>query len=469
MIPSAPTSGSSCRSRGHAANAALDRCRSAAARRSRPSSSRARAPASCRARVAAAAAMRRAFSMPCCARSRRCCTLLFTTIAAQPPALNGLAAEDDRRAGKVIAREDRGGGGVDVAREQREVLRLRLEADVAAGAAKAAGKDGAVVKHGRWVDVRGSLLGRAKIRSPVGRKQRSPRNRVHRREGSYLTTSRVAMTSLRHFLDELSPGRPLRVPRAAKVRGFAATVILTLALGIGANAAMFGVIDRLMFRPYAYLRDPSTVPPRVPAVDEPREPTNTSWHTEYPRYLDLKRWTRSFNEWSGFATRPMAVGVGDASRERTGRRRQRRRSSGSSTRHRARPLFRRPPRTRRRAAQTSRCSATGSGSRSSAAATCSARRCRSEHPGDDHRRGAQGVRGRGRQRTPRRLHPDHDLRGLPADASEPTEVLHELQLGLDGDDGAPEAGRDRRAGVERPEHRPTSELERRARAWSRRR
>jgi hypothetical protein len=41
--------------------------------------------------------------------------------------------------------------------------------------------------------------------------------------------------------------------------GFAAAVILTLRLGIGANTAMFGVVDRLMFRPYPSLRDPSSV------------------------------------------------------------------------------------------------------------------------------------------------------------------------------------------------------------------
>src|SRR5262245_37354842 len=38
--------------------------------------------------------------------------------------------------------------------------------------------------------------------------------------------------------------------------GYAITVILTLALGLGANAAMFGVVDRLLFRPFAYMRDP---------------------------------------------------------------------------------------------------------------------------------------------------------------------------------------------------------------------
>jgi putative ABC transport system permease protein len=97
--------------------------------------------------------------------------------------------------------------------------------------------------------------------------------------------------------------------------GFTATVILTLGLGIGANAAMFGVIDRLMFRPFPYLRDSGTAH-RVYLQWNDRERTRTDPAFEYTRYLDLRKFTTSFSQFAGFAQRSMAVGVGDAARER---------------------------------------------------------------------------------------------------------------------------------------------------------
>jgi putative ABC transport system permease protein len=98
--------------------------------------------------------------------------------------------------------------------------------------------------------------------------------------------------------------------------GFTATVVLTLGLGIGANAAMFGVIDRLMFRPYPYLRDPSRVH-RVYLQSTDREQTRIFSGFEYTRYLDLMRWTASFSQYAGFAQAMLAVGTGDAARERS--------------------------------------------------------------------------------------------------------------------------------------------------------
>ena len=98
--------------------------------------------------------------------------------------------------------------------------------------------------------------------------------------------------------------------------GFTTTVIATLALGIGANAAMFGVVDRLMFRPFPYLADPETVH-RVYLTTHDRGVDRVqSGGIEYTTYLDIKRFTTSFSKYAGFAHVTLALGNGDAARER---------------------------------------------------------------------------------------------------------------------------------------------------------
>ncbi|MFI5312163.1 MAG: ABC transporter permease [Gemmatimonadales bacterium] len=97
--------------------------------------------------------------------------------------------------------------------------------------------------------------------------------------------------------------------------GFTATVVLTLGLGIGANSAMFGVIDRLMFRPFPYLRDPARVH-RVYLQNTSRGRVLTRSTFPYTRYLDLKRFSSSFSQYAGFTEWRLAVGTGDEARER---------------------------------------------------------------------------------------------------------------------------------------------------------
>ena len=95
--------------------------------------------------------------------------------------------------------------------------------------------------------------------------------------------------------------------------GFTAAVVVTLGLGIGANAAMFGVIDRLMFRPLDYMRDPASVRRVYLQTSYPRHFTNTVF--PYTRYLDFQKMTNSFSGFAAFTQNIAVVGVGDEARE----------------------------------------------------------------------------------------------------------------------------------------------------------
>jgi putative ABC transport system permease protein len=95
--------------------------------------------------------------------------------------------------------------------------------------------------------------------------------------------------------------------------GFTATVIITLGLGIGANAAMFAVIDRLMFRPFPHMRDPGSVH-RVyvqTTINGRRNPNST---IPFARYLDLTASARSFSEVAAVSEWRLGIGVGENTR-----------------------------------------------------------------------------------------------------------------------------------------------------------
>jgi putative ABC transport system permease protein len=97
--------------------------------------------------------------------------------------------------------------------------------------------------------------------------------------------------------------------------GFTAGVVLTIALGIGANAAMFGIVDRMLFRPPPMMVDPSTVHrPYGSTIFRGKESTRNMGN-QYAMYRDIANWTSSFSAVAGFTERKLAVGIGDAARE----------------------------------------------------------------------------------------------------------------------------------------------------------
>lgn len=96
--------------------------------------------------------------------------------------------------------------------------------------------------------------------------------------------------------------------------GFTAAVVLTLGLGIGANAAMFGIVDRLLFRAPSYMKDPDRVH-RVYLVRTFDNKENFGSYFHYTRFKDLERWSSSFDATAAMSDPQIAVGTGEDARE----------------------------------------------------------------------------------------------------------------------------------------------------------
>ncbi|HTR21616.1 MAG TPA: ABC transporter permease [Gemmatimonadales bacterium] len=94
--------------------------------------------------------------------------------------------------------------------------------------------------------------------------------------------------------------------------------VLTLGLGIGANTAMFGVVDRLFFRPPALVSDPD----RIVGIEVTRTvpPFGTFTHSiaEYPKFVAIRSHARSFSQMAAWAGGGFSLGVGEGAQRVTG-------------------------------------------------------------------------------------------------------------------------------------------------------
>ncbi|HLW54091.1 MAG TPA: ABC transporter permease [Candidatus Angelobacter sp.] len=97
--------------------------------------------------------------------------------------------------------------------------------------------------------------------------------------------------------------------RLQKTPGFSAVAIITLALGIGANTAIFTVIDAVLLRPLPY-RDPG----RLVLLAE-RWPTFPNLSVSYENYMDWRNQNHSFSSVGAVRSTGMTLtGSGDPER-----------------------------------------------------------------------------------------------------------------------------------------------------------
>jgi predicted permease len=92
--------------------------------------------------------------------------------------------------------------------------------------------------------------------------------------------------------------------------GFTALVTGTLALGIAANATMFGIVDRLLLRPPEYLRDADRVGRVYLAYTNRSGQREPYHHLTYLQYRELDAGARAADRAAAFFTTEVLVGEG---------------------------------------------------------------------------------------------------------------------------------------------------------------
>src|SRR5215467_13210968 len=97
--------------------------------------------------------------------------------------------------------------------------------------------------------------------------------------------------------------------------GFSIVAILTLALGIGANTAIFSVVYAALLRqlPYLHPNRLITLSEERPQEGKAAQANPRIWNASYPDYLDWKRDSKSFESLAGFSGDAFTLhGAGEA-------------------------------------------------------------------------------------------------------------------------------------------------------------
>src|SRR5512133_631391 len=90
----------------------------------------------------------------------------------------------------------------------------------------------------------------------------------------------------------------------ARMPGLATVVIVSLAIGIGVNAAIFSWIQGLVFKPLPGVRDAASF-----QLIEPRSDIGSHVGTSWLEYRDLREQLRSFREILAYKMVPLTIGT----------------------------------------------------------------------------------------------------------------------------------------------------------------
>jgi predicted permease len=109
-------------------------------------------------------------------------------------------------------------------------------------------------------------------------------------------------------MDTLWQDMTYGVRKLAKSPGFTAVALVALALGIGANTAIFSVVNAVLLRPLPYAE-----PDRLVILWE--KATKMDMSVSYPNFVDWKNETTSFERFAGFRRESFNLtGAGEAER-----------------------------------------------------------------------------------------------------------------------------------------------------------
>lgn len=120
-------------------------------------------------------------------------------------------------------------------------------------------------------------------------------------------------TARRHFerlLRDASHDVRYALLQHKRAPGFACLVVVTLAVGIGANITMAGAIDRLLLRPPPYVREPDRVVRLLMVSRNPSGGESVSASSNYPTFLDFQREVLAFEATGAYSSATVSFGRG---------------------------------------------------------------------------------------------------------------------------------------------------------------